>query len=111
MNQPLEIKNDVDTEGNPTGGNVRGLGISIDWQNRPRRADGNSEMAEPNGAFVEDAIVAARERLVFFQTATDGKFACRENEDAINALNEALEALEKRTLDRQARGVEGMNAV
>lgn len=111
----LEINNFTDPDGNPTGGDVKGLGINIEWQNGPRRkvVDGVAAgvLDEPNGAFVEDAIVAAKTRLEFFQTAAGGKFACRQNAIAITKLEEALMWLDHRTKDRQARGVEGMNAV
>ena len=41
----------------------------------------------------------------------NGKFPCRENSLAITKMEEALMWLEKRTAERQARGVEGKNAV
>lgn len=39
---------------------------------------------------------------------TRGKFACRENAVALTHLEEALMWLQKRTRDRMARGVEGV---
>lgn len=103
------IMNGVDAAGNPCGGFFKGVGISIEWQNGPRKSEIGGELMEPNGAFVEDAIYAAKQRLEFFQAAFSGKFACRENALAITKLDEALHWLEHRTKAREARGVEGMN--
>lgn len=57
-----------------------------------------------NGVFNEDLILIVLYRLKFFQT---GKFACKENEEAIKHLEEALVALRKRTNDRTERKVLG----
>jgi hypothetical protein len=105
----LEVTNETDEKGNPTGGTVHALGLTIDWQAGPRRDVINGELRDRNGVFVEDVIEAAKQRLEFFQTATNGKFACRENALAITKLEEALHWLDHRTKARQARGVEGMN--
>jgi len=100
-------ENDVDDKGNPTGGIVRGVGMAIDWQNGPlgRGAD----RQEPNGAFVETVIAAAKQRIEFYQSpnGVPGRFNCRENAMAITKLDEALMWLNKRTQDREARDVEG----
>lgn len=101
----FDAQNDCDENGNPTGGSVRGTGFSIDWQNGPlgRGAD----RKEPNGAFVEDVIDAARQRIKFYQEASQGRFACPENALALRYLDMALEALDQRTRQREARQVEG----
>ena len=65
----------------------------------------------PNGAFVEDVIAAALGRLQFYQTASSGKFACRENALAITKLEEALHWCQHRTAVREARAVEGTHEV
>ena len=97
--------NTIDIDGNLTsGGYVRGLGLSIDWQDGPLRT-GDMPLA-PTGAFVETVIEAARQRLEFYQTTT-GCFKCQENAIAIMKLEEALLWLNKRTQDREKRGVEG----
>lgn len=101
--------NDVDADGNPTGGTVRGAGLKIDWQNGPLGR--GEERQPPNGAFVETVIAAAVGRLRFYQTASDGRFSCRENALAITHLEEALHWLNHRTAEREARGVEGTHAV
>ena len=100
---PLQVVNFVDSLGNPTGGGVEGVGLSVQWQNGPL---GNPP-ALSNGAFLEDLIEAARQRLIFYQTAAEGKFACRENALALTKLEEASMWLQARRDDRGARGVQG----
>jgi hypothetical protein len=97
--------NYVDENGNPSGGSVQGKGLDIRWQNGPLGR--GEQRQESNGAFVETVIAAAKQRIEFYQTASDGKFACEENASAITALAIALEALNTRTAAREARGVEG----
>lgn len=83
---------------NPTGGQTTlGGGSTIDWQN------GVVEGGEQNGAFIEDVITAAIQRLEYFN---DGKFRCRENSVAITKLEEALMWLRYRTANREEQGVE-----
>lgn len=99
------VQNWTDPDENPTGGTVKGTGIDIEWQNGPLgRGD---DRKEPNGAFVETVISAALQRIQFYQTASAGKFACRENALAITKLEEALHWLEARTKAREARQLEG----
>lgn len=57
-----------------------------------------------NGCHNEDLIAIVIDRL---QCLNQGDFACRENSIAITKLEEALMWLNKRTLDRRLRGVEG----
>lgn len=57
-----------------------------------------------NGCQNEDLIEIVLDRLRDFQ---NGKFPCRENAIAITKLEEALMWLDKRTLDRKKRDVEG----
>lgn len=57
-----------------------------------------------NGVMNEDVIVMVITRLEHFQQSP---FACRENAIAITKLQESLMWLRKRTMDREARGVEG----
>ena len=105
MRQGFLSENTCDVNGNPTGGLVSGTGMEIRWQDGPLGRDG--ERQAPNGAFVEDVIDAARQRIEFYQTANGGKFACLENAIAMMRLEEALMWLDKRTQDREARKVEG----
>ena len=46
----------VDENGNPAGGITQGVGFTISWQNGPLGT--GEERKEPNGAFVENVILA-----------------------------------------------------
>lgn len=61
-----------------------------------------------NGAHNEDLLVIVLDRLNGFQNS---EFKCRENAIAITKIEEALLWLNKRTRDRQSRGVEGTHKV
>lgn len=61
-----------------------------------------------NGVATEDLIAICIDRLQHFQ---DSKFNCRENAMAMTKLEESLMWLRKRTLDREAKGIEGTNIV
>lgn len=58
----------------------------------------------PNGVTNESVIGVVIDRLQAFQ---EGDFPCKENEQAINRLKEALFWLQARTRDRLKRNVEG----
>lgn len=103
----FDADNETDKNGFPAGGRVRGVGISIDWQDGPLGRVGTEERTEPNGAFVEDVIAAAMQRIQHYQEAADGRFACRENAIAITKLEEALMWLDSRTQRRIAQRTEG----
>lgn len=106
MMQPVQARHDLDKDGNPAGGRTLGAGILIDWQNGPL---GRGEARkEPNGAFVEGVILAAIDRLEFYNA---GRFKCRENSLAITKLEEALHWLGHRTANRENKGVEGTHQV
>lgn len=111
-----------DEKGNPSGGTTKGTGIYITWQNGPLGrhvpgcipagpegyppascAEGCTRKA-PNGAFVEDVILAAKDRLEYYQKS---KFSCLANSEAIILLGLALAALNRRTAEREERKVEG----
>jgi hypothetical protein len=97
-----ESINNLDSNGRPAGGTVRGVGLSIDWQNGPLGRDG--ERIPPNGAFVETVIYAALQRIEHYQS---GQFKCRENALAVTKLEEALHWLNARTNRREVAKVEG----
>lgn len=82
---------------NPTGGYTTLPGGNITWQNGVIGENGQ------NGAFIEDVITAAIERLEYFNNS---KFRCRENSLAITKLEEALHWLAARKTNREAQGVE-----
>ena len=100
----MRAENVCDSNGNPTGGNVRGVGLSIDWQNGPLGR--GAEKIAASGAFVEDIVLAAIQRLQFFQ---ESKFKCRENALALTHLEDALHWLEHRHDAREARQVQGLH--
>lgn len=104
MKQGFKSNHFNDRNGNPAGGTTSGKGFTIGWQNGPLREQGQPGLAEPNGAFVEDIIGAAIDRLEYYQKS---RFACDYNENAIKCLNEALSHCEARTADRESRNVEG----
>jgi hypothetical protein len=126
MKQGFMQEHWTDGDGNPAGGVSSGTGFTISWQNGPLRAiiptphanlyhlAGSGATAtpmeplilsrEPNGAFVEDVIEACVDRIEFYQRS---RFACKENEDALYFLRQALFTLDMRTKNREERGVEG----
>lgn len=59
-----------------------------------------------NGISNEALLAIVEDRLLGFQS---GQFACRENAIALTKIQEAMMWLQKRTLDRLRRGVEGTN--
>ena len=104
----IRCRNYEDSEGNPTGGYAHGPGMVITWQDGPRGKDDKGELLDENGAFVEDALVAAYQRLLYFQQS---KYACRENEVAMRHIRRAIGELHQRAMDRNKRGVLGANVV
>jgi hypothetical protein len=71
---------------------------NVRFQNGPIQENG------VNGCHDEDLIAIVIDRLEGFQS---GDYRCRENAVAIIKLEGALLWLRKRTMDREARGVEG----
>ena len=65
---------------------------------------GNMKENGVNGCHNVDLIAIVIDVL---QSVNQGELACRENSIAITKLEEALMWLNKRTLDRRSRGVEG----
>ena len=72
----------------------------IEFQNGPIQEFGF------NGWSIEALIAIVEDRLIGFQS---GPYACRENAVALTKIQEAMMWLQKRTLDRLRRGVEGTN--
>jgi len=118
INPLIEAVNSFDSDGNPTGGEVylrvtkngdtEHPAMVINWQDGPRGTAEDNTLADPNGAFVEDVIWAAIQRLEFFN---ESKYRCRENSLAITKLEEALFILKDRQLSRSERKVEGKHEV
>lgn len=115
-NSELLVRSDfhTDNKGNPTGGftylnvvrpdedtesgTTVADAIRIDWQDGIIPPGGVQ-----NGAFVEDVLEAARQRLLYFNST---KFRCRENSLAITKIEEALQWLDWRTRNRLNQNVE-----
>lgn len=123
INPALQATNKVDENENPTGGDVslhvtksgdvEFPALIINWQDGPRgtgetAADGSPVLADPNGAFVEDVLWAALQRLEFFNNS---KYRDRANSIAISNIEQALQALKDRQLERSHRNVEGKHEV
>lgn len=106
MIQELDTGHDVDKDGNPHGGFAKGIGIDIAWQRGPLGRDG--DRIEPNGAFVEGVILAAIDRIEFYQSS---RFHSIHNAVALGHLRAALEVLTERTREREDRKVEGTHTV
>ena len=100
--QKLEIQNNVDDNGVPAGGFIRGIGISISWQEGLLGKEGDRK--EQTGAFVLDVLEACHTRLKFYQGT---KFSCPENVLALNGIEEAIKWLQTRSEDREKRMVDG----
>lgn len=92
-----------DEDGNPAGGITYGTGFTIAWQNGPLNVPGGKR----NGAFVEEVIEAAIDRIEYYQ---DSKFACDENYLALKFLYSALSEVRRRTARRTKQGTEGTHA-
>lgn len=84
------------------GGQTRGTGVQITWHDGARGQ--GAERKAQNGAYVEDVLIAAADRLQHFEDAGMG---CAENRDAINHIQMALWALDTRARRREAKGVDG----
>lgn len=92
----------IDAGGMPLGGCSSGVGVCVSWQHGPLGR--GTDRVEPNGAFVETVIAIARDRLNYYQSS---RFECDANAKAIVHLSAALEELNARTAEREAREVEG----
>lgn len=96
----------LDKEKNPAGGTSTGVGYRVDWQNGPL---GRGEDRKPqNGAFVEDIILVAISRVEFYQRT---KFNHPQNAETLKHLRAAFASMQKRTAEREERGVEGTHEV
>lgn len=108
MQQRYSVTNDLDDNGNPAGGRVYVYSedgatlLEFGWQNGPLGR--GPDRVSSNGLFVETLLAAVADRIKHYQST---KFACRENAVALTHIETALLWLDKRTRDREVRGVEG----
>ena len=79
--------------------------FAIKWQDGPHDRESGEP---PNGAFVEDVLEVCKKRLEFYQNSG---FECVENNNALNHIERAINELNRRRDDREARGVLGKNEV
>jgi hypothetical protein len=77
---------------------------SLDFQNGPISEDGNGV----NGITHEVLLSILADRLRGFQS---GPYACKENACALTHIEEAMMWLQRRTLKRMQRGVEGTHVI
>lgn len=103
MKQDFTAVNFSTLGGNPDGGTVHGLGLTINWQRGPL-VFLPGEAPRANGCFVETLLQAALQRLQYYQGT---RFQCQENAEAIRHLQGALTELNSRTQRRQDQGVAG----
>ena len=118
MRSPIRAEHWNDANGNPAGGTTSGNGFAIGWQNGPLVqcvdgcvvgglcAEGCTHLKQ-NGAFVEDIIEAAADRIRYYE---DSRLASCHNAQALMHLGMALECLDNRTKERKVRKVEGTHA-
>ena len=108
QSNPIRCSNVCDDNANPTGGYAHGVGMCIAWQDCPRGKNPDGTLGPATGAFVEDALVAAAQRLAYFQQS---KYACDENAAALQHINDAIDIMQSRAEKRANRGVLGQHAV
>lgn len=87
-----------DSAKNPVAAGPADAGCTILFQN------GTIASAGVNGVTIEALLAVCKDRLECFQ---DGPFPSTYNANALHGVNEALLSLQKRTIDRINRGVEG----
>lgn len=63
---------------------------------------------EVNGVMIENLLAICADRL---QTHQDSKYACDENQDALDHIKMAVAALKSRTAKREERKVEGTHVL
>lgn len=99
----IETQHWTNQDGCPDGGTAHGVGLLINWQ-RGALIDDDGAAIPRNGAFVEEVIAAAIDRLEYYQRT---KFACEENADAIADLKSAYHRIRKRQQRRTDEGTVG----
>ena len=103
--------NFVDDCGNPAGGWFKvetpaGYVLMYgEWQNGPLVID--NDASDPNGVFVETLLRIGLNRVEFYQSVNEGRFACGENTEVMYHVNEAIKAMQARSKRREAAGILG----
>jgi len=103
-----EVNFAEDATDRPSGGSSVTLGVNITWQNGARGQDTderpNGEQM-PNGASVEDVLEIASDRLKYLNY----KLPSDHNLEALSNIEQARMHLVARKVDRNNRGVQGLD--
>jgi hypothetical protein len=91
-------QNWTNDDGTHAGGQSTGVGFTIAWQRGPLLE------TTRNGAFVIEVLEAVRSQIAYYQ---DGKYACAENQTALDSIDTALFALNNRRDRRKQEGTLG----
>ncbi len=100
----VKMVTNYDADGRVMGGEAISVGMKVDFQNGPRGYGDDGLLERANGAFVETLLVAARSRLQDYQKSG---MSCPENKEAIDHINQALDAQAYRRAGRAKRGIQG----
>lgn len=92
-------KNWTNPDGTHAGGTFSDTGVTIAWQRGPISKEGDQ-----NGALLLTVLGACKDQLEYFQ---DSKFACEENQEALDHLSACMGVLERRRDRRKAEGTLG----
>lgn len=98
--QPINA-NWANPDGSHDGGVSTGIGFTISWQRGPLE---NGR----NGAFMLEVLDACRHQLEYYQNS---KFACGENQEALQSIDRAIKVLQERRERRQQEGKLGTHQV
>lgn len=95
-------QNWTNEDGTHAGGVSTGVGFTISWQRGPLNEAGR------NGAFLLEVLGACQHQLAYYQ---DSKYACAENQEALDHIDGAIAALQSRRTKRQEEGKLGTHQV
>lgn len=96
-------KNWTKPDGTHDGGVFCDIGATISWQRGPIATE-----KDRNGALIINVLGACRDQLEYFQSS---KFACPENQEALEHLYACMDALERRRDRRKDEGTLGTTQV
>jgi hypothetical protein len=88
-------------DGTHDGGTSCGIGFTIAWQRGPL-TNGR------NGAFLLEVLAACKHQLDYCQNS---RYACDENQEALDYLELAIATLEARKIRRKQQGILGTHEV
>lgn len=91
--------------GFPRGGQSKGTGFQIDWQPGPMGTNPDGSRTGRTGALVEEVLAACWMRIQDYQLSA---MHCVDNDDALDELGDAINALLRRREERVALGIQGV---